>query len=106
MFPKIDNEGFIYLTKEGLRGREAAKNKSILVGRELEDHLRSHFPARPLYQLENPEGRALRKKGQGQWTADTIRAARDAFYLPAATSILIIWPDLYDRDVLKEYSEF
>ena len=106
LFPKINDQGKIYLVKKGLHGQQAKKASQTLSELEVEQHIEKWFASHPYYDIANPEIRALSCKGQGTWTAETIREASDCFYVPAGLRVAIIWPDLFDRDVLKNHELF
>jgi hypothetical protein len=99
-FPRLNKEGGIYLVKKGLVGKQASNAAQYMSERETRQFVKKRFPANPLVDIENPEIRALAKKGDGRWTPDSIRQARDCFYIPASTRCIVVWPDLFDRDEL------
>jgi hypothetical protein len=106
LFPKINDHGKIYLVKKGLHGQQVKKASQEVSELEVKQHVEKWFASHPYYEIDNPEIRALACKGQGTWTAETIRQACDCFYVPAGLRVAIIWPDLFDRDVLKNHELF
>lgn len=106
-FPKIDTEGIIYQTKQaGVRGTQAKKVRVELSESDIQNLISTRFPSAPQYVIPNPEIRALEIKGDSQWTPSTVKEAVECFYIPSGTRVVIIWPDLFDRPVLRKHKEY
>ena len=107
-FPKIDSQGYIHYTPRGLVLNQARTDRTTLTtDGAVSAHIKQFFPSAPLYHLPSAEARALKKKGSAlEWTPETRSAAADCFYIMDQTDVLIIWPDLFDRHILRKYSEF
>ena len=70
------------------------------------DYLEKNFPSQPIWMLANPELRAKKCKGEGDWTKETMAEAVAELYVPSQTQIALVWPDLFDRRELAKHPEF
>lgn len=100
-FPKVGRCGQIYLSVDNAKQKKVGftEDKTRL-------RIATHFSAYPLYKLPNPGIRAIAIKGKNHWTAETIAAAAALFYVPAQTEVVVVFPDLFDRQELSQYSQF
>lgn len=117
-FPGVDENGAIFVsTKLGAVGRDAKKNREYLEGNALKKHLEEKFPQGFIHHVTNPEGRALSHKEAGgqrdlhgntlqSWTDVSKKKAASEFEIPAGTKIMIVWPEIFDRDILINHPEY
>jgi hypothetical protein len=118
-FPKLDENGLVYLPgKAGARGWQAKNSKVVFLDQDsVNRHLKQHFPQRGVHTVSEPEFRANIHKSGGQQTrfgksiskfasAAALKKAANEFELPSNTRILIVIPDLFDRDILLQYPQY
>ena len=62
-------------------------------------HSNPHFIARP-------SARALaHRPANGLWSEPEMKLAREEFYIPSGTRVIILCPELFDRDLMKYSSD-
>jgi hypothetical protein len=118
-FPKLEKEtNRVYVTS-GV-GRASVKNRQYLQGDDLQVHLKRYFPHRPIHHATLVSDRALNHKhkqgcGQAQirfgreediWNEEKMRLCAKEFEVPTGTKILLAFPDLFDRDILRKHVRF
>jgi hypothetical protein len=126
-FPSVDvNGGLFITTTSGLTGRASKNNRKFLHDGSsvLKKHMGLHFPQGALHTVMAPEDRALKWKQDttqttvasffaGQkasyvpsWTDKTMALAAREFEVPANTRILMMCPEIFDREILLEDPKF
>ena len=118
-FPKVDENGLVYLPgKPGLKGKQALKERRTFRAEpKVEQHLKQHFQQRAIHTVSEPEFRARLHKSGGQQTifgkalnssysAVALKKAASEFEVPSHTRMLIVFPDIFDRDILLQHKQF
>ena len=60
------------------------------------------FHCYPLVAIPNQSVCALEVKGGNPWIEKTIWSSGECFYVPSNMQLLIIFPDVFDRDLSQE----
>jgi hypothetical protein len=108
-FPSVDNKsGLVYL-----KPSQASNNSKLLSEKGVDSHLSQHFPQGAVHYVTCPEHRAKchnHKNVSGQmtmamertkkWSLDSMKAAATEFEVPEDTKILLIFPEIFDREIL------
>src|SRR6056300_59359 len=119
-FPQLDKYGKVYLKA---RARGKSKNSVYLDGEDLEQHLDILFSGHAIHYTNDPKRRADNHREMKQpkdsffqrtsarstycaWTPRSIRMAASEFEVPAGKPILNVFPNIFDRDILKKHSEY
>jgi hypothetical protein len=118
-FPNVDTNGAVYTRTAGTTGAASLKSRKVLTDLALTKHLTEHFPQGALAIAGPPHLRASTYKETGQqgtvsaffgtagaatkpaWTKVTAALAAREFELPEGATILFLFPDLFDRDLLS-----
>jgi hypothetical protein len=98
--------GSVTCCPEGQSGKKAAINSKTLTEQELQILIEERFPCYPLVNIPNPSVHALEVKDGTLWTEETVWCARDCFYGPSGTQLLVLFPDVFDRDLLRKHPKF
>lgn len=97
--PRVDDTGFAYKAKEGTRGHQSKASREYFNNPQ---RLQRELPANPHF-VAHPRVRAKSHVSAGKfWTDQDMKKARDEFYIPAETKVIVICPELYDRDLLRK----
>jgi hypothetical protein len=111
-FPSVDSKtGIVYLKPQGQTGLQASKNSRLLSEKELATRLSQSFPQGAVHHVTRPELRAQCHKASGgqmtltgqtlnKWTIDYMKKAAAEFEVPKDTKILLIFPEVFNRDIL------
>jgi hypothetical protein len=59
-----------------------------------------------LVNIPNPSVRTLEVKDGICWLEETAWCARECFYVPSSTQLLVLFPDVLDQDILQEHPKF
>lgn len=102
--PKVDNDGYAY-TSTG-KGSASKKNRTLLNGDALFKYLDNTISGRPILMVPHPRTRAKNHNISKIWTAAEKKAAMEEFAIPAEQRVIIVFPDLFDRDILKKHKEY
>jgi hypothetical protein len=118
-FPKLDSNGLAYTPgKAGARGWAAKQSQNVFRTEDaLTKHLTQYFPQRAVHTVTEPEYRANLHKSGGQSdlfgrqlskfaSAAAYKKAASEFEVPSGTRILMVIPDLFDRDILSQHPQF
>ena len=126
-FPSVDDNGAVYTAPAGKVGRASVKARVYLSGSALVDHLNQHFPQRAIHHATAPESRALQlkaaKRGQQilnfgpagaapaavkerEWKLERQELVAREFEVPSSTKILLFFPEIFDRAILKKDPRF
>lgn len=97
--PKIDSEGYFYFT-EGT-GYQSIQNRQRLKGGNLKKIVSSIFPSSHIHRVSSPRDRAKALKGNLEWNPELRHKAQGCFQVPSDCNICLVWPDLFERDLLK-----
>jgi len=100
--PKVDETGFAYKPQDGVVGHAAKKSRKYF---NTAQSLRDFLPANPHY-VSHPRERAQAHKQGKYWNFLDMKKALEEFYVPAGLKIVIICPELYDRDLLAVDQKF
>jgi len=115
-FPSIDEEGRVY-TFKGV-GRASKKSRIYHHGIGLRRHLKNNFPGIFIHRTSSPTTRALGHKSTGQtqfsftdmslrgWDIEQMSEAAIGFEIPEGMPILLLMPEIFQRDILEEHPEF
>ena len=123
-FPKMNDDGEVYITR-GV-GKASSKNRKILKGSALQEHITHYFPQGHIHYASAPQIRATKYKPPNQtamnwcaatgtftktteeapWTEDTMRMAARDFEVPCGTEMILIMPEFFHRDVLRKNQKF
>ena len=99
--PLLDDSGVPYrLTTNSAPTRGQTKEATM---ERITSHsvLERQLPSNPHYITRLSERAKAHKPPQGLWDDFHMKKARDEFYVPAGLRVLVICPELYDRDILK-----
>ena len=108
----------VYTKPSGLLGKKSKLERQYLGQKKLLDnHLKAHFAQGFLHFASRAEARAiLHKEAGGQrtldggstarWTHTGMAKARSEFEVPTGLPIVLIFPDIFDRDVLVKCPEY
>jgi hypothetical protein len=105
-FPKVNSSGCVYRCPEGQSGKKAQINSVDLSEHEVRVLIQEKFPCYPLVDIPNASVRALQVKGGSSWTEESIWCARECFYVPSGTKLLVLFPDVFNRDLLRKHPKF
>jgi hypothetical protein len=67
--------------------------------------IKESFPCYPLVNIPNPSVRALEVKDGMRWTEESVWCAREYFYVPSGTQLLVLFPDVFNRDLLRKVNK-
>ena len=116
--------GRVVSQQTGASGRQAAKARTVLDAKEVRRHLQLYFPQGAVHHVTPPNERALcHRLAPGQatvdaffgrrganrsspWDATSMRKAASEFEIPRDTTILLFFPEIFDLDILRQYSQF
>lgn len=93
-------------------GHRANQQRNCLQEKEVPGFLDKHFPQRATHFVSPPHARALRHRvrtvlsGEATWTPSGVAAAAREFEAPEGHKIHMVWPDLFDRDILLRRPEY
>ena len=105
VLPRIDDNGIPFLTeKEGSNGKmSVAKRKKLETPLAIRKYLDANFPNRPFHITKDARHRIKRFKGSSStfWTPKLMELACEEFKVPNGMKVIILNPDLFDRDLLQ-----
>ena len=107
--PKVDGDGHPFIvTRPGLVGRESTKNRQSLPPARLRQYFAERYPNRPCYIVPEAYSRIKRIKPSSNsfWTRQQMKEAYIEFQVPNGLRVIILCPELFDRDLLKNDSKF
>jgi hypothetical protein len=99
----------IRLDKQIDTGTQArSKNAQVFTEKQVIRHLKDQLPCFPIHNVESPILRAFaaRTRAAGRWTKESVQEAASEFLIPSGTKILVVFPELFYRDILFAYPEF
>ena len=125
-FPFVDKNGCLYINPiPGQIGTAARNNRQFLNDgtSKLANHMRLYFPQGAVHTVTSPESRALQyrpdptqstlapmfkttKPAAVPWTREEMLFAAKEFEVPADTKILLMFPEIFDRDILLKHPRF
>jgi hypothetical protein len=129
-FPNVSDDGAIYYFQGS--GKKPRGKQSVTLRLhlhkpdELTTHLYKYFPQGVMHVTNSPEERADRYKPQtGQlsirsffssaqpasrtvsgWSKEAMEAAASEFEVPTCTKILVLLPEVFDRDILFQEEKY
>ena len=99
--PKVDEKGMVYKLKPsavGKVGKAKDSDKDYLVTGA---QLRGALPYNPHY-VTRPDDRVRSlRPDSGHWTDAAMKVAREQFYIPAGVKLIFVFPELFERDLLR-----
>jgi hypothetical protein len=125
-FPSVDRNGCLYINPvPGKIGRAAASSRQHLHDgtSKLASHMSLYFPQGAVHTVSSPESRALKwrpdptqstlpsmfmttKPTTVTWTERDMLMAAKEFEVAADTRILLMFPEIFDRDILLKHPRF
>jgi hypothetical protein len=116
-FPGVGNDSSIYLNLSATaRGNAAVANRKYFnTSAALAAHFALHFPQGAMHTVSSPEVRALAHKvenplttmfGVSPWSEEQKQLAAKEFEVPSGTRILLMFPEIFDRDILLKDLKF
>ena len=93
--PKVNEEGMVYVIKEGTTGKQAA-NQSVTLGsqKDIRRHLEGAFPNYPTHFAADPKKRAEKHRNDSFWTYDNMIKAHNEFVIPSELKTIFICPEI------------
>jgi hypothetical protein len=104
LLPKLDPDGFFYTTT-GV-SRASVKQRQVLGGSALRRHMKTVCQDGHVHIVPPPRERALEIKGVASWTRELRCQAQRCFQIPRGLRICLCWPDLFERHILRNHSEY
>ena len=102
--PQVDDSGVPYKLEPSAGGKKGRPKESTKEKYQSITQLERDLPSNPHYVTRPSERAKAHRPPHGLWDDFHMKLAREEFYVPAGLKIVLICPELYDRDILKDSS--